>query len=100
MAAYQVLTFDLATVRDRELIQSTRNNAVATVAIVQLPAGAGVSIHFGQGGNGIPLLNQGMEFQPCPPERDGVYLSNPAGAGNLVLLVSYEGGRIGSGVNQ
>lgn len=96
MAAYQVLQFDLATIRDKEVINTTRNNPVATVSVIQLPAGAGVSIHFGQGGQAWPLLNQGAMFEPCPPERDGVYLSNPAGAGTLILAVTYEGGRIGT----
>lgn len=92
MSAYRVLSFDLATLRDRDLITQTVNNRVATVAVLQLPAGAAVSLHFGSGGEAIPLLNQGIEFTPCPPEETGVYLTNAAGAGTLILLVSFGSG--------
>lgn len=97
-SAYQVLTFDLAVPRDREEIRITRNNPVATVSVIELPAGASVSIHFGQGGAPWPLLNQGATFEPCPAEREGVFLSNPVGGGNLVLGITFEGGRVGMAV--
>lgn len=94
MSAYKIREFDLAAARDKALIYD-RQVPVATVSVIQLPAGAVVSLRFGQGSDDVPLLNQGMEFKPCPPERDGVYLSNPVGGGIVKLLVSFEEGEVG-----
>lgn len=94
MSQYKLREFDLAVVRDKIAIYD-RAIPIATVAVIQLPAGASTALRFGQGNDDIPLLNQGMEFKPCPPERDGVYLTNPAGAGILKLLVSFEEGEVG-----
>lgn len=89
MSAYRVLNFDLSVVRSKELVTQTRNNEVATVNVVQLPNGAAVSIAFGSGGEDIPLLAQGAEFELCPAEKEGLFITNPAGAGTLVLMVSF-----------
>lgn len=94
MSQYKLREFDLATVRDRQVIYD-RAVPIATLAVMQLPGGAAASLRFGQGNDDIPLLNQGMEFKPCPAERDGVYLTNPAGAGTLKLLISFEEGEVG-----
>ena len=96
-SAYQVLDFDLSVARDKQEIPRTRANAVATVNVLRLPVGAIASIHFSNGGNAIPLLNQGMEFEPCPPERDGVYFTNPVGGGTVTLLISYDPGALIAG---
>jgi hypothetical protein len=88
---YDVIDFDLSTRRDKEPIGTTRGNPVATVVVIRLPAGADVSIIFGQG-QLWPLLNQGMQFKLCPPERNGAFLTNPVGGGILTLGVSYGGG--------
>lgn len=86
---YDVIDFDLATPRTKEPVGTTRGNPVATVVVIALPAGADVDVHFGQGGQPWPLLNQGMQFKLCPPERNGVLLTNVIGGGILTLGVSY-----------
>jgi len=88
--AYKVLSFDLSTVRDRELIAVTQNSAVSTISVIQLPSGADVTIHLeGPTSDPWPLLNQGLQFKACPPERKGIHLSNPQGGGILKLGISY-----------
>lgn len=94
MSAYKLFTFDLATPRDKRPI-GDRATPVSTVAVIQLPAGTSAFLRFGQGNDDIPLLNQGMEFRPCPTEKDGVYLTNSAGGGDLKLLVSFEEASVG-----
>lgn len=54
---------------------------------------AAASVHFGASGEPIRLV-QGKEYRPCPGETDGVFISNVASSGQLVLIISYEGGLI------
>lgn len=93
-AAYIIPSIDLATPRSRVLIDGTQNAPVATVTVIQLPGGAVVSLHIGQVGLPIPLLNQGMSFELCPEETGGLFLTNPVGAGLLILLISFATGEV------
>lgn len=89
---YQLLTLDLSVGRDRTpVLPATQAGAVATVNAQLVPNAA--QIHFGQGGEPLRLI-QGKDYRLCPSETDGVFISNVASSGFLVLSVSYEGGAI------
>lgn len=93
MADYNVKSVDLTQANAAPgLLISDANKPVDGVTVLQLPAGASVSLAFGENRDPVPLLNQGMAFELCPPEDKGVRVVNPvAGAGSLVLLISYGG---------
>lgn len=98
---YSRRTFDLATVRDRTPIvdQGTLINGVTVLAVA---AGAGAQLHFGSGRDPIDVVAgdswdiSAVGSDGCPvPLDEGLYLTNPAGAGDLQLLISF--GPIGAG---
>jgi hypothetical protein len=93
MVPYRVLTIDLTTARNRENIV-LRDTIVEAVCILDAPGGLGCSIGFGASGDMIPLTTQGQTFAMCPGENDGVFFTNPAGAGSLRLLISYAQGPV------
>lgn len=86
MADYKVVMQPLDAPLDRQLV-SPRGLAVRHASVVGLSNGAAVSIHFGSG-EPIPLA-VAMEFDLCPAETDGVYLSSelaqPGASVQLVL---------------
>lgn len=86
MSAYTLPPIDLSQPRDRTVIDGTQAAPVDAVYVAALPAP--VSLHFG-GGQPIPL-EQGKSYEPCPSERNGVFLTNIAAGGLLVLIVSFE----------
>lgn len=88
---YTLITLDLSKVRDREPIPATLSNPVATVNAQLVPGAA--YIHFGQGGEQLRIV-QGKDYRPCPAETDGVFVTNVASSGFLVLAVTYAGGAI------
>lgn len=89
-SAYIIETVDLSVVHDKFQIISTAAAKVASVYVITLAAPA--SIHFG---GGQPWdLEQGKDYEPCPPETDSIYISNPAGAGVLKLAITFEQGAI------
>lgn len=97
MSDYNVKSVDLtvATPPNPGNLVSTPNKPVDGVTVLSLPAGANVSLAFGQSADPVPLLNQGMSFELCPPEDKGIFVVNPvAGAGQLVLLLSYAPGAV------
>lgn len=88
---YSNFLLDLSTARDRFPIPVAAANRVATVNAQLVPNAA--SIHFGQGGEAIRLV-QGKDYRPCPPEQDGVFISNVVSSGFLVLMLTFDGGSI------
>lgn len=99
---YSRRSFDLATARDRAPIidQGTLINGV-TVLVV--PAGATAQLHFGSGRDPIDVIAgdswdvSAVDARGCPvPLDEGLYMTNPAGAGDVQLLISF--GPIGGGV--
>lgn len=88
---YGNVALDLSVARDRAVIPATQANPVATVNAQLVPNAA--SIHFGQGGEPLRLV-QGKDYRPCPPETDGVFISNVASSGFLILAVTYADGSI------
>jgi hypothetical protein len=87
---YEVKNFNLATVRN-QLPVVAMGPQVETVTILAIPAGVSVSVRMGSASDDIPLLTQGQEISMCPPNSDGVFLTNPAAAGTLSLLIGYSG---------
>lgn len=90
-SAYVVEAIDLSAGRDRTPIISTLANKVATVHAIQVPGAA--SLHFGQGGQPWPIV-QGKEYEPCPPESDGIFVTNVAASGFMLLGISFEVGAV------
>jgi hypothetical protein len=89
-SAYYIESLDLGTVREKFALVPTLGGRVGAVYCAQLDAPA--FVHFGSG----PAwpLEQGKTYPPCPPETDGIQISNPLGAGTLVLGISYDQGEI------
>ena len=90
-SAYVIESIDLSAARDRTPIESTFANKVATVHAISVPGAC--SLHFGQGGQPWPIV-QGKEYEPCPPEDDGIFVSNVAAAGRLLLGITFEAGSV------
>jgi hypothetical protein len=98
---YQVLQLDLANARTAAPIidVGTKYNAVVVQA---LPGGAGVSLHFGANKQAVPIAAgdswevHAVDGQGCVRAADeGLFMTNPIGAGTVVLVVS--GGEVGIG---
>jgi hypothetical protein len=98
--AYRILTFDLTTLRDRTQVLQP-GAAYNSVCVRECPGGAGVELAFGSNADLIPAI-EGDAFQfldKCahPLNCDeGLFVTNPAGAGTLVLLVGFAGSQGGS----
>lgn len=73
------------------------------VTVLVVPAGAVAQLHFGAGRDPVDVV-QGDSWDVaaigadgCPkPLDEGLFMTNPAGAGNVQLLISF--GPIGSGL--
>jgi hypothetical protein len=90
MTPYVIFRLDQSTANDHVRIPTTAANPVDAVTVLQLPTPTLASIHFGSG-EGIPLLSVLQVFEPVPPERDGIFVSNGAGGGGqLILLVTFK----------
>lgn len=85
---YEVKNLSLVTARTSFPIVAL-GPQVEGVTVLGIPVGVLAYIRMGSAGDDIPLLTQGQEFKMCPPNSDGVFLTNPASAGTLSLLVSY-----------
>lgn len=81
--------FNLAVARDRVAIPATAANPMESVSIAQLPAGNGVTLHFGHGDPGRPANQEGQTWELDPPLADGLFLSNTLGAGTLILEIHF-----------
>jgi len=89
---YQTLTVDLTVVRDSNAIVEVGVRYDA-VKVHQLPAGNTVSLKFGGNSPNVPLLAvETFRFlDKCEHPffcDEGLYITNVAGAGTLILLVS------------
>lgn len=98
---YSRRSFDLATLRDRTQIVDA-GVLINGVTILAVAAGAGAQIHFGSNRDPIDVVAgdswdiSATGSDGCPvPLDEGLFLSNPAGAGTLQLLIS--SGPIGAG---
>lgn len=97
---YAVVRLDLATVRSDpgEAIVGV-GVAYDAVTVLQLPAGAVISLAFGDNKPQVPLLTQGQTFafmDACNRPyvvTETLRAVNPVGAGVVVLLVSFGGVR-------
>ncbi len=102
MAAYKVVFLDTAAVLDHAPIDGPNGNGflgsqIDYITVLQVPVGANVLLHIGQTGDGIPLTVP-IPFDICPPETTGIKFSVPvAGAGLVVLLVSFLEGSVAGG---
>lgn len=92
---YKVVRIDLAAARAFQVIPEISVGVLYDgVTVIQLPGVGAASLAFGPSGDLIPLLVQGQGFNfkdVCDnpfPASDGLFISNPAGAGILILLVS------------
>jgi hypothetical protein len=98
MTSYQVTQLDLSVPRSAVVIDGTKGAPVATVWVIQLPAGQTPSLHIGAATqNPIPLNNQGVSFDICPAETGGIFITNTLGAGILILLISFDEGTVSVG---
>ena len=79
----------MATVRDRVAIPSTLANPIVAVTVKILPGGAALSLHFGHDAVPVPVVSSGEAFEFNPPHREGLFVSNPAGVDDAVIVVSF-----------
>ena len=97
---YRVVSFNLATARDRATIVETGTRIIA-VMVQAAPAAA--SLHFGANRDPVPALTgdswdtTAEDENGCPvPLDEGLFLTNAAAAGLLTLVVSF--GSAGAGL--
>lgn len=90
-SAYTIDALDLSVAVEKKVIPSSQAAQVAGVYILSAPGPA--SLHFGQGGQPIPVV-QGKYYKCCPPEHDGIFVTCAVAAGFMLVLVTYEGGAI------
>lgn len=88
---YTIDAIDLSVAVERSPIKSAAAAQVAGVYIVSAPGPA--SLHFGQGGQPVPVV-QGKYYKCCPPETDGIFVTCTVASGFMLVLVTYEGGAI------
>lgn len=94
--------FDLVTARERSPIIDP-GTLINGVTVLVVPAGAVAQLHFGANRDPIDLATGDqwdcsvVDADGCPrPMDEGLFMSNPAGAGQILLLISF--GPVGSGV--
>jgi len=86
---YQIFPLDLSVPRSapgEKIVEA--GNKVESVTVLGLPA-SGASIALGANRPLIPLTTQGMTFSLCPAADEGIFVSNAAGGGILLLFVAY-----------
>jgi hypothetical protein len=94
MAAYERIVHDLAPGSEREEVVP-QGKAYDGVIVTAVPGGTVAALHLGEGTPPFPVLAVGQAI--CvPPEATGLYVTNSPGAGNLELIVSYSGVRLGT----
>lgn len=91
MSAYTIEQLDLSQPRAAKAIDSTLANPVGSVYVIALPAAA--QIHYGQGGQPWDL-EQGKCYQLCPPETNGIFISNITAGGFLKLGITFDTGQV------
>lgn len=85
--SYDVVVIDL-TVANAELARGT-NQPIESITVQQLDAPA--NIRFGPGAPSVPLSVAGQTFDICPALTEGVFITNAAGVGSLVLMLNFGG---------
>jgi hypothetical protein len=94
---YQRLDIDISVARPTPIAITGQGVAYDGITVIQLPAGAVVSVAFGANSQPIPLLQQGQSFgflDVCGNPfqcTEGLFVTNAAGAGNVVILLSVGG---------
>lgn len=91
MADYRIETLDLSLVADRREIVSP-NTEIGNVAILAFTLGSDLQLHFGQR-QPIPVASSLLDFVPCPPENQGLFITHAAQPGvSATLLIGFGGG--------
>lgn len=90
-SAYTIDLVDLSSPKEKTPIVSTLASPVVGVYIISAPGPA--TLHFGQGGQPWPVV-QGKYYKFCPPETDGIFVTNTVAAGFLSVAVTYEKGSV------
>ena len=94
---YRVITFDLTVANVLTQLLGP-GQGYDSVTILSVPAGATVNLHFGPNADPFPVGNlQGETIETTTqdgngciiPADEGLFIDNPAGAGSLVLSVSF-----------
>lgn len=87
-ANYRKFVVDIGTVQDRKEVLGP-GTALEAVTVVRCPAGADVSLHIGQQGDGIPV-SEGDNFSELCGEVTGLYLTiGTASPGDTVTLAAF-----------
>lgn len=95
MAFYRTIEVDLTTAGDRQRLVN-RETKVVSVFVAKFTLGTDLKIHIGDTKDAIPITLEGMAFEPCPPENEGIALTFGAQPGTKVtFVISFEGGEVG-----
>jgi hypothetical protein len=92
---YNVFVRNLATARSSPEELVPQGTEVNNVTVVGLAPGAVANLHFGSGAEAIPVSagqswDVDEEVDGCLVAlTEGVYMTNPAGGGQLTIVVSY-----------
>lgn len=86
---YGIFPIDLSIARTQSKVVEV-GVRYSSVTILQLPAGATVALAFGSNKQDVPLLTQAQTFDMCPASDEGLTVTNPAGAGIVILFVAYD----------
>lgn len=99
---YSRRAIDLAVAHDRTQIVDP-GTLINGVSVLFVPAGAAAQLHFGANKDPVDIATGDqwdcsvVDARGCPrPMDEGLFVTNPAGAGNVVLVVSF--GPIGAGI--
>lgn len=90
MSAYTIVTEDLTVSHSQQQLVPA-GTPIAAIYVIDLPTPC--QLHFGASGSPWDI-ERGKSYEPCPSERDGLFLTNLAGGGALKLGVSYEEGAV------
>lgn len=99
---YRVVLVDLTVGRASPVSIIDQGVKINGVTVQFVPAGAALNLHFGANREGVPIVTgdswdvaaDGPNGCPVPLD-EGLFVSNPAGAGTAQLIVSF--GNIGAG---
>lgn len=85
--SYSVVALDLSVARDHARIADV-GQVIGAVTVLQLPAGSTCALTLGTNRGDIPLLIPAQLFDMCPACDEGIFFTNPAGVGIVILLLS------------
>lgn len=77
MREYRVVGIPLSAVTTEPVELVAPGTPIGAAAVVRLPAGASdtVDLHFGPGGDGIPLIAALQTLSSAEPQKDGIFYS-------------------------